>query len=450
MKREKCKKTGEGLNNRGFSLVELLISIAILVIVMVPLMSNFFRSTQMNKKAERLQIQSNLAASILEGLKASDMTAILEQFTGARPFELISESISGGVSRLYYEDGVLQDTPPPGEQTDYYFAINGIQAGGSVYHAFITIDPLSYKDESAGKMNSYPMPEPINLDGKMNALLFSSGSESGEATAYDEHALTSFGQWGRAYAQRKLEQSPEYQSYLTDYNRYLDIIEENALKTPRPADPPMPTEPTLESYAALPGKGDYLYYFDQGYLRQIITKTMRVTVNMETVTYELEYNCAWPKGPQAPQEIGEDNVQSSIVHSISVKTYAKPVQNVYLFYTPSEFQAVHQADTALLRNMDAANPVSFYVAKQGTVTNPITISREGGNISAYTDILFFHSYVDGAIEAGQGTVNSNIIRTQPKDRIYQVKIDICKYVDTPYLNQMYKEVEYTLEGTMEE
>lgn len=59
MKRIYNKRSGYRLNNRGFSLVELLISIAVLVIIMVPLMGNFIRSMQINKKSERYQIQSN-------------------------------------------------------------------------------------------------------------------------------------------------------------------------------------------------------------------------------------------------------------------------------------------------------------------------------------------------------------------------------------------------------
>jgi type II secretory pathway pseudopilin PulG len=45
--------------------VELIISIAILAIVMIPIMGNFFRSMQLNKKAEDLQVQSNLASNIM-------------------------------------------------------------------------------------------------------------------------------------------------------------------------------------------------------------------------------------------------------------------------------------------------------------------------------------------------------------------------------------------------
>jgi prepilin-type N-terminal cleavage/methylation domain-containing protein len=450
MKREKGQKARVELNDRGFSLVELLISIAVLVIVMVPLMSNFFRSMQMNKRAEKLQLQSNLAASILEGLKANDMDTILKQFTGACEFDLISEEIAGGVKRLYDQGGNLTDTPPADEGTSYYFVIDRIKVGGSAYDALIRMDPVSYQDETAGIMNSYPMPEPINLDDKVNALLFSNGSEFGETTVYDEWALSSFVQWGRAYAQMKLEQSSEYLSYLAEYSRYLDIIEENALKTPRPADPPRPVEPTLESYAAQPGNQDYRYYFDPDYTIQIITKTMRVTVNQETVAYEIEYRCAWPKGSQAPQGIGEDNVQSLIVNHISGKTYANRIQNVYLFYTPSIFQELHQADTACLINTDATNPVNFYVAKQAPVTYPITIAREGGNVSAYTNIPMFTSYVDGMPEAGLGTVHQKVIRAEARDRIYEVKIEICKHVDSTDLSQRYLEVEYSLEGTKEE
>ncbi len=452
MKREKSQNATGQLNDRGFSLVELLISIAVLVIIMVPLMNNFFRSMQMNKKAEKLQIQSNLAASIMEGLKTSDMTTIIEQFTvpTAAEFNLISEEIDG-VNRLYNNGGIIQATPPPIEQATYYYAINKIVVGSTAYNAFITIDPISYKDDVAGIMNSYPMPEPINLDEKANALLFSDGSEDGTATAYDATARETFHQWGRAYAQMKLEQSPEYLTYLSDYNRYLDIIEENAHKSPRPADPPMPVAPSLESFAALSAHRDYIYYIDQESIKKIISKTMRITVNNKTVDYDIEYECRWPKGPEAPQNTGEDNVQSTIVNHISTKSYSDTVENVYLFYKPSIFLVENLNDVALLNNQDDANAVNFYVANQESVTKTVKINREGSNVSAYTNIPSsnFSSYVGDTVEISS-TVNQKVVRTKQKDRIYQVKIDICKYVDTSDLTLKYREVQYTLEGTIEE
>lgn len=451
MKREKSQKGTGWLNDRGFSLVELLISIAVLVIIMVPLMNNFFRSMQMNKKAEKLQIQSNLAASIMEGLKTSDMATIIEQFTGPSvAFDLISEEIDG-VNRLYNNGGIIQVTPPPIEQATYYFAINKIKVGSTAYDAFITIDPISYKDDVAKIMNSYPMPEPINLDEKANALLFSNGSENGAATTYDDTALETFRQWGRAYAQIKLEQSPEYLSYLSDYNSYLDIIEENALKTPRPADPPMPIEPKLESIAALPGNEKYLYYFDTAYISAKVTKTMRITVNGRTVNYDIEYFCDWPKGSNELQSSGEDSVQSTIVNHISTKSYSNTVENVYLFYKPSIFLVKDLNDVALLTNQDGANAVNFYVANQESVSNKVKISREGSNVSVYTNLptINYSSYVGGTAEI-PSTVNQKVVRTKQKDRIYQVNIDICKYIDTSNLTQKYHEVQYTLEGTIEE
>jgi hypothetical protein len=177
---------------------------------------------------------------------------------------------------------------------------------------------------------------------------------------------------------------------------------------------------------------------------------MRITVDDTTVNYDMEYLCDWPKGSSSLQSTGEDNVQSSIVNHISTKSYSNTVENVYLFYTPSIFLVEDLADIALLNNLDNNNAVNFYVAKQDIVSRPIKIVREGNNISAYADVAY-SSYLGDNAESGDGSVNRNkVVKTKPKDRIYDVKIDICKYVDTDDVTQKYHEVEYSLDGTIEE
>lgn len=453
MKQMKRRRVRRRLDNKGFSLVELLISIAVLVIIMVPLMNNFFRSMQMNKKAEKLQIQSNLAASIMEGLKSSDITGIIIQFIrDARDFDLIPLSETPeAVLRLVYDDETmeLEDSSSTDEQDTYYFAINGIRLGGSAYDAFITIDSVDYKDDEVGTMNNYPMPEPINLDEKANGLVFSTGTANGveETPSLDDLALTNFTTWGRAFAQTKLLQSADYQAYLDSHAVWQDayvqaVIDGTAL-------PPEPVAPTLDSYA--PSHTAYKDYYDPELIKTYITKIMRITVNDKRLTYDLEYQCDWPKGDVELQALGENNVQSSYETSLLTKNYPKAVENVYLFYTPSIFQGP-RSDKAVIVNEVSANPVSFYVAKQGAeiIQNKITIQRIGDNLSAYTDLnTMYYTSLVGNTQETTATVNSNVVKSQQKDRIYQVIINICKYEDVA-VSDRYDLIDYTLESTLVE
>ena len=56
-------------NNKGFSLVELIISIAILALVSGPLLNNFVTAIRVNVKARRVQSETNIVQSIAEDIK---------------------------------------------------------------------------------------------------------------------------------------------------------------------------------------------------------------------------------------------------------------------------------------------------------------------------------------------------------------------------------------------
>ncbi len=442
MKREKSHKASGRLNNQGFSLVELVISIAVLVIIMVPLMNNFFRSMQMNKKAEKLQLQSNLAASIMEGLKASDMTELIGQFSGGG-FNLITETIKG-VDRLQlntlsnklelYDGSFVQDT--------YYFAINGIQPGGAAYDALITIDPEETYREDPGTMNRFPMPEVINLDPKANGLLFSNGTENGTVVppSIDDMALTTFREWGTAYADLKFRQSSDYQSYLDAQREWQEDYVQAVLDGKTGSDLPVePTEPTLSGYAAT--HPEYDEYMNEDKIKGYITKRMLVSVNDRNVTYDLEYSCAWPKGPGKLQSTGDNQVQSSFQNRIMDKNYPIAIRNVYLFYSPSSFQTpTHSADRIEVTSID---PLNFFVAQQETVFNSISIMKSG-EVTLFTDLNPIN-YTTPEPES----VIPGVVKTREEDRLFNVTINICKYEEVDVSNR-YDMVLYTLESTMEQ
>jgi len=59
------KKTG--LNNKGFSLIELLIAIALFAIIIIPIFSSFITSARINRDARQLMIETDIAQTIMEG-----------------------------------------------------------------------------------------------------------------------------------------------------------------------------------------------------------------------------------------------------------------------------------------------------------------------------------------------------------------------------------------------
>ena len=76
------KRNLRGLNNKGMSLVEVLIAVAILAVVAAPLLKSFVSATQYNAKAKEKQRLTTAAQSIMEGFKSFDIEELCWQFSG--------------------------------------------------------------------------------------------------------------------------------------------------------------------------------------------------------------------------------------------------------------------------------------------------------------------------------------------------------------------------------
>lgn len=444
MKKNRQNHKSGKLNNLGFSLVELIISIAILVIIMTPLMNNFFRAKMINNKAEDLQVQSNLAANIMEGLRTISMPDTIDQFNidflGSGDFDIIPVVDSEGnttadeVMRLMLESGVYKEysEPLPEEQTAYYFAIHGVKIGGSAYDALIKIDSSPYKN-TINKMNNYYMPDVINLNEKSNGLLFSNGgtAENAAGTA-DSDALATYLIWGEAYA-RRLWESTVYAQYLIDMDLYKDQCEINEMQ-----EIPTPIPIPVVTFNA----GDYPEYCSGDEVKKYITKTMDIVIsqnasNQSLLTFQINYHIDYT-GNELPYDGEKD-----ITYPVAEYQYAGILENVYLFFEASAFNmntAIHHD----MVNIDSAIPINFYVTDQDG-TNPfITITRTSDLITSYTN-----STNTEIGDSFSSTLQPEVIKTKKKDRIYDVTIKICEYVNgNP--EDKYKKVLYTIKSTKEE
>ncbi|HEX3020846.1 MAG TPA: prepilin-type N-terminal cleavage/methylation domain-containing protein [Lachnospiraceae bacterium] len=153
--------------NRGFTLVEVIVSMAILAIVAVPLLSYFISSAQYNERAKGRQEALVLAESILEQCKDESMAQIakgfhcegdpfLHEFKLVDPSNIINPTEASRPDRMVSEvkadgtpiaknssDGSYQSgefTASKATDGILYYAIRNIRQDGRNYDALIRFD----------------------------------------------------------------------------------------------------------------------------------------------------------------------------------------------------------------------------------------------------------------------------------------------------------------------
>ncbi|MDO5292138.1 MAG: prepilin-type N-terminal cleavage/methylation domain-containing protein [bacterium] len=152
-------------NNKGFSLVELLVSVVILAIIMLPILDNIVASTRMNMKSGQVADGTVLASNIMESVKVEgdlssmaekllreDASSYLDLFTG-------EDMAKTTVSQVEKKDGeyVNVDNPCIKKEEDgsytftespdnlYEFAVKNLTYNNQTYDAIIRYDGKTYE-----------------------------------------------------------------------------------------------------------------------------------------------------------------------------------------------------------------------------------------------------------------------------------------------------------------
>jgi hypothetical protein len=130
--------------------VELLISVTILAIIVIPLMHVFLTSSKINIKSRKTLRATTVAQDIMEGLKAYDIEELKTQFNNPGDgFYVINDSIvKGGVGEDETREAAEVSTDADGNPNPgyYCFTMEGVTLQGSEYDALIKIDGRDYME----------------------------------------------------------------------------------------------------------------------------------------------------------------------------------------------------------------------------------------------------------------------------------------------------------------
>ena len=182
-------------DDRGVTLVEIIVSIAILAIIVLPFLNAFVTATKTNVKAKNEMNATHLATNIMEGIEKNSMKTLAYQFNypsegfdvadgfnisdGSSACELLKKSgkfdnvkrLEDISAEIVNKDDVITScihkTDASAQISDtslwdfresdahkYYFYMSGVQSGTKKYNALVTVDAKS-DAESDNKVKKY-------------------------------------------------------------------------------------------------------------------------------------------------------------------------------------------------------------------------------------------------------------------------------------------------------
>ena len=177
-------------DDRGVTLVEIIVSIAILAIIVLPFLNAFVTATKTNVKAKNEMNATHLATNIMEGIEKNSMKTLAYQFNypsegfdvadgfnisdGSSACELLKKSgkfdnvkrLEDISAEIVNKDAKISDTSlwnfRESDAHKYYFYMSGVQSGTKKYNALVTVDAKS-DAESDNKVKKYNMDEVADM-----------------------------------------------------------------------------------------------------------------------------------------------------------------------------------------------------------------------------------------------------------------------------------------------
>lgn len=139
-------------NNDGFSLIELIVSIAIIGLMLLPILNSFVIAARSNSESRNVQAENDIVQNIMEEMKGGSLEDIINEYNIIND-DCYEASLSG--TGIGYD---LYQSNPYSEKDCYYLLRRNID---NKYDALITLDASAYYISPGLKdtdYNKYKMP----------------------------------------------------------------------------------------------------------------------------------------------------------------------------------------------------------------------------------------------------------------------------------------------------
>ena len=121
------------LNSKGFSLIEVLIAVAILAIVTLPILKAFSTSAMVNRNARRQENANTAASAIAEQFKSMTVGRLVEKYGDAEKY---------GENAYEYDEATGNYTfYVTSRDKEYYEGING-----ESFYVEVELNPKQYQN----------------------------------------------------------------------------------------------------------------------------------------------------------------------------------------------------------------------------------------------------------------------------------------------------------------
>lgn len=145
-----CKGAQDRSENKGFSLLEVLVCIAILALISVPILKGFETSALYNKKANETQQVTAFAQGVTEHVTSMDKDDFVKQLETAGGSLLTKEEQADKKAAFLTAYPQEQYNPQIDDIfTAYTYEQKDITISGKQYDMTVRYDPLPYSDQSA-------------------------------------------------------------------------------------------------------------------------------------------------------------------------------------------------------------------------------------------------------------------------------------------------------------
>lgn len=174
---KKILKRSKKLNNKGMTLIELMVAVAILSVAIIPLMYAFVNSMKYNAKGRELQQTTVLAHTIMEKCKGLTADELYDRMIDHTFLDSYTVSADGTKVPLV-DSSTLWGLGSEGLNT--YF-IGGVHLENHKYDVQVTIDRHSRQDYQNGTLEAYSEMIYTESMNKYNDAVFTVNTLSGNA-----------------------------------------------------------------------------------------------------------------------------------------------------------------------------------------------------------------------------------------------------------------------------